>query len=742
MPALIADLLALPANDRYPPLDLSPQQRKDKTLAALVRQLEALAREQPVLMVFEDAHWSDPTSRELLDLTIEKIQGLPVLIFVTFRPEFQPPWSGQSQVMTLTLSRLNRRNGTVLVKCMAGNKTLPDDVIDEIVERTDGVPLFVEELTKSVMETGLRAEDLKKAIAAAPSLAQSVPATLQAPLMARLDGLGTAKGIAQIGSVIGREFSFELLSAVAERPSNELQASLATLVEAGLVFQRGEPPHATFHFKHALIQDAAYGTLLRGPRQHLHARIAEVLAQVFPEAANAIPEVLAQHYSNAGLTEQAVASWRLAGGRAISRSALNEAIAHFTNGLDAIAQLPVDRKNQQLELDFRLNLAAAFVATKGWAAPEYQQQIGLARALAERLGDQERLFWAMYAQWVQLFARAQHESALGAARELITFAERHGGKITKSVAHYCMGATASCRGECTTARDHLERSLALEDPRQAQAVVAVTGRDNAVVTLILLTEILAILGYAGKARVIAEEAIRRGNLLAHVPTLAYAQGAHRNLCVVLRDYTGLEKAADTVLRLAREHNVPRFKPRAWIELGLARAETGSIAEGIRAMRDGLIAWKNMGFRYDLPRHLSMFASAYYNAGEVEEGLRVIGEALSAIESTSERCFEAEVLRLKGELLLARNPPNVDEAEASFLKAIDVARNQSARTWELRAATSLARLWRSQGRSAEARDVLAPIYGWFTEGFDLSDLNDARALLEELNAGIGKAEVAR
>jgi predicted ATPase len=394
--ALIADLLALPANARYPPLDLTPQQRKDKTFAALLRQLEALTREQPLLMVFEDAHWSDPSSRELLDLTIERIQGLPALLFVTFRPEFEPPWTGQSQVMTLTLSRLNRRNGAMLVKRMVGNKGLPDHVVNDIVERTDGVPLFVEELTKSVMQTGLRAEDLRNVIASAPSLALSVPATVHAPLMARLDALGPAKDIAQIGSAIGREFSFELLSAVAERPSDELQAGVDKLVDAGLVIQRGTPPRATYHFKHALIQDAAYGTLLRGPRQRLHARIAEVLARQFPETANAVPEVLAQHYPNAGMVDQAIAFWRIAGERAVTRSAIEEAIAHFTNGLNAIAQLAEGHKRQKLELDCRLSLSEALIAYV--AVSEYREQLARARELAERLGDQERLFRVTWSQ--------------------------------------------------------------------------------------------------------------------------------------------------------------------------------------------------------------------------------------------------------------------------------------------------------------------------------------------------------
>jgi predicted ATPase len=737
---LIADLLLLPSSDRYPSLGLGPQQRKDKTLAALVRQLEALAREQSVLMVFEDAHWSDPSSRELLDLVIEKIQGLPVLIFVTFRPEFETPWSRQSQVMTLTLSWLNRRNGTILVQTMLGNQCLPSDVIDDIVERTDGVPLFVEELTKSVMEAGLRTEELKKTTA--PSLAIMVPATLYASLMARLDALGTAKELAQIGSAIGREFSFELLAAVAKRASNALQAGLDKLVNAGLVFQRGTPPHSTFHFKHALIQDAAYDTLLRGRRQHLHARIAELLAQQFPKTAITVPEVLAQHYAKAGLAEKAAASWQAAGERAVSRSAIEEAIVHFTNGIAAVSQFPEGRKKQKLELDFRLNLAATLIGTKGWAAPEYQQQIAFTRELAERLGDQERLCWAVYAHWVRLFARAEHDLALGAARELMSIAERGDRNITKSTALYCMGTTALCLGELISAREFLERSVALDDPHQAQTVVALTGRDSAVVTLGRLAETYAYLGYAAKAKISLQKAIDRGNLLSHAPSIAFAQSFRVLLGLIFRRYTDSRTATEAVLSLAEEHDLQFFRLYGEIHSNWLQAKAGNAADGIRGIRDGIIARKNRGLRVLLPHFLSMLASAYHKAGEPEEGLHVIGEGLSTIEATSERCEEGEVLRLKGELLLARDPPNIDDAEVSFLKAIDVARHQIAKTWELRAATRLARLRRSQERNAEARDVLAPVYGWFTDDLDLSDLKDARTLLGELNADIGKAEVTR
>ena len=351
--ALIADLLSLPTGDRYPTLSLSPQQRKDKTLAALIRQLEALARERPVLMVFEDAHWSDPSSRELLDLTINRIQRLPVLLILTFRPEFQPAWIGQSHVTTLVLNRLQRRDGEALVKQMLGNRALPDEIVKEIVERTDGVPLFVEELTKSVLETGLGAKDAHKTLALTPSPALAVPVTLHAPLMARLDGLGAAKDIAQFGSAIGREFSFDLLSAVAERPSGELEAGLARLVAAGLIFQRGTPPQATYLFKHALIQDAAYSTLLREPRQRLHARIAEALQERSSETAVEHPEVLAQHYAKAGLADQAAACWLGRWQRAVSRSASAEAIAHFTQR--ARRNCPIGRGAQEARAGVRLS---------------------------------------------------------------------------------------------------------------------------------------------------------------------------------------------------------------------------------------------------------------------------------------------------------------------------------------------------------------------------------------------------
>jgi class 3 adenylate cyclase len=417
--ALIADLLALPANDRYPPLDLTPQQRKDKTFAALLRQLEALTREQPVLMVFEDAHWSDPSSRELLDLTIERIKGLPALLFVTFRPEFEPPWRGQSQVMTLTLSRLNRRNGAVLAKRMVGNKGLPDHVVDDIVERADGVPLFVEELTKSVMERGLRAEDLRNAIASAPSPALSVPATLHAPLMARLDALGPAKEVAQIGSAIGREFSFELVSAVAGQRQTELRVGLDKLVDAGLIFQRGTPPQATFLFKHALIQDAAYGTLLRRQRQSIHKRIAEwLIERTGVDGSFGPPEVIARHCQEAGDDARALTYWEKGGELAEARGASYEAAADFRQALaladkssiasSAAARVPV----------LCMKLGNALMQAEGYNSAEGLRAYRRAREVAKAGGRKEAEAKASIEIGPLLFGICHYQEVLNITSEI------------------------------------------------------------------------------------------------------------------------------------------------------------------------------------------------------------------------------------------------------------------------------------------------------------------------------------
>ena len=417
--SLIAEMLSLSGGERFPPLDLSPQRKKERTLAALLRQLQALARRQPVLMIFEDLHWIDPTSREVLDLTVEKITDLPVLLVATYRPEFQPPWVGGSQVTVIALNRLGRNEGATLVHRLAGNLgALPPDVVDEIVERTDGVPLFVEELTKAVVEAG--ADRGYASISAVPPSSLAVPATLHASLLGRLDRLGpAAKNVAQVGAAIGRDFSYELLAAAAPLAEPELQEALRRLVEAGLVFQRGVPPTAEYLFKHALVQDTAYSTLLRGPRQALHRRIAEALEQRFPDFVETRPEILAHHYGEAAIADKAITYWHLAGKSSVAKSAVREAIAQLRRGLSLLDGLPETRERKQLELDIHVTLTAALMAGKGYADPEVVAALERANRLVTETASvgTPLHFSVLYGLWVSTLqrwgycgrARARHQ---------------------------------------------------------------------------------------------------------------------------------------------------------------------------------------------------------------------------------------------------------------------------------------------------------------------------------------------
>ena len=418
-------MLSLSGGERFPPLDLSPQRKKERTLAALLRQLQALARRQPVLMIFEDLHWIDPTSRELLDLTVEKITDLPVLLVATYRPEFQPPWVGQSQVTVIALNRLGRSEGATLVHRLAGNLgALPPDIVDEIVERTDGVPLFVEELTKAVVEAG--ADRGYASISAVPPSSLAVPATLHASLLGRLDRLGpAAKNVAQVGAAIGRDFSYELLAAAAPLAEPELQEALRRLVEAGLVFQRGAPPAAEYLFKHALVQDTAYSTLLRGPRQALHRRIAEALEQRFPDLVETRPEILAHHYGEAAIADKAITYWHLAGKLSVAKSAVREAIAQLRRGLSLLDGLPETRERKQLELDIHVTLTAALMAGKGYADPEVVAALERAnRLVTETAAVGTPLhFSVLYGLWVSNFNGGAIAAALEHATNFLSSAQ-------------------------------------------------------------------------------------------------------------------------------------------------------------------------------------------------------------------------------------------------------------------------------------------------------------------------------
>jgi class 3 adenylate cyclase/tetratricopeptide (TPR) repeat protein len=725
---LLAELLSVPAGTRCAPLDWSPQRKKARTFEALLRQLESLTRQRPVLKVYEDVHWIDPTSRELLDLVIERVRRWPMLLLITFRPEFQPPWIGQPHVTTMALNRLDLRDGTALVQRIAGNRALSDEVINEIVDRTDGVPLFVEELTKAVVEAG--DAHVTGAVASAPMRRSEVPATLHASLMARLDRLGpAAKEVAQLGAAIGRDFGHELLAAVARQPETELQATIGRLGDSGLVFQRGVPPYATYLFKHALVRDATYASLLKSRRQLLHASIASVLEDRFPEVATTEPERFAHHYTQAGLAEPAVTYWRGAGELAISRSAIFEAVAHLEHGLEALAKLPDNRNRQQTELELRLALAGALISTKSWGALEVRREYERARDLAEQIDDLTSLIRSTWGIWANQWVRDDVPLAVHTAQQLLKLTEARDDVIGRWIGHCMVGMSSFQLAAFSTASEQFQKALALDDLEQARIVCETTGHDVGVPILTYFSRTLAILGFPHQAKLRGDELLVRGRALSHTPSRAYSCNGACMTCWMLRDIAGLGSVANQLRSIVAEDKFPLWLAYSSVFTGWLEIEAGSPEPGCQLIGEGLAKLDTLGQICNQYFVMLLLANGQLRSGKIEKGFDTLDRAEALIRRTGSRSFEAEVHRLRGDLQLARSAN--DDAETSYRRALEIARSQHAKLWEMRAATSLSRLWRDQGKRHEARDVLAPVYNWFTEGLDTPDLVDAKALLDQL-----------
>jgi class 3 adenylate cyclase/predicted ATPase len=713
--AFLADLLSLPDSERHPLPSLSPQRKKERTLEALIRQLEGLARRQPVVMVLEDAHWIDPTSRELLDLAVERVRSLPVLLIVTFRPEFQPPWTGQPQVSVLTLNRLDRRDRTALVAQIAGGKALPEEVVAQIADRTDGVPLFVEELTKSVLESGV------------PLV--GIPTTLHDSLMARLDRLASVRLVAQIGAAIGREFPYPLLRAVSRLPEDELQAALARLVASELVFQRGTPPDAVYAFKHALVQDAAHGSLLRGTRQQLHAQIAEALETHSPELVDSQPELLAQHYAEAGLVEKSVASWDKAARRSAARSAIAEAAAQFQKALDQLALLPDTPERQRQELDLRSGLGAVLLAVKGYAAPETGHASARARELWEQLGSPSEFLRVPFGQSRFHAMRGEYDLALRLDEDLLRLSRQRNDSGGLVLGHTSAGNNLWFVGRFASSRSHLEEVLALYDPISHRSLVHQAGYHPQLASQAILGIVLYCLGYPEQASAWSSAAIAEARSLAHPPSLASSLVLGAFPPLLGGDDSVLGERAEQLVAVTTEQGFAFWGAAGTVYRGWVKVKNGDVAEGISLLRSGSSAYRATGAETAVPYFLALLARACKIAGQVQEAVTRLDDALQIVERTGERWFAAELNRHKGQLLLRQG--HTEAAEELYCKALSIAREQEAKLWQLRAAASLARLRRDQGRPAEARDLLAPVYGWFTEGFDTADLKEAKALLDEL-----------
>jgi class 3 adenylate cyclase/predicted ATPase len=735
--ALLAELLSLANDGRYPSIDLAPQQRRQRTLDALVLQLQALARQNPVLITFEDAHWTDPTSLEAFGQAVNRIATLRVLLIVTFRPEFDPPWIGRPHVTVLTINRLPERAVYALIDCVAAGTFVPANIRQDIVERSDGIPLFVEEMTKAVLEAESE-HAAERTAAGIPSPALAVPASLHASLMARLDRLGAAKAVAQIGAAIGREFSHALLAAVVQQSEAPLGSALNRLVAAGLLFRQGVPPYTSYLFKHALVQDTAYSTLLREPRRALHARIADILESQFAEIAEHQPELLARHCTEAGLIEKSVGLWRKAGERSLERSALVEAAEQLTRALDQISALPATPARRREQIKLQVALITPLIPLKGHAAPETKAAAERARLLieqAESLGepveDPLLLFSVRYAFWVANYVAFSGDAIRDLATQFLMLAEKQGTTVPVMIGHRLMAISLASTGNIVEGRAHYDKALALYDPAEHRPLAMRFGQDAGVTVLCHRSWALFCLGYPEAALADARSAIRYAREIGHAATMMHALAYASFIQIQCGNYPTANALIEELVALANEKDALLWKATAMTHRGWLFARTGKAWDAVHTITSGLNAWRSTRATVWVPLYLSHLARAHADIGNFEDARLRISEAISAVETTNEKLWEAEIHRTAAEIALLSPEPNVAEAEANFARALRVARSQQTKSWELRAAMGMARFWGALGKRDKARRVLAPVYAWFTEGFDTLDLKDAKALLDEL-----------
>jgi class 3 adenylate cyclase/tetratricopeptide (TPR) repeat protein len=716
---LFASLLSLPLPERYAPRETGPLLHRQKTLEMLLAWVLALGEKQPLVLVVEDLHWIDPSTLEWLGLVIEQCPTASVLLLLTHRPNFEPPWPARAHLLPISLSRLGRRHVHELITSTIPAAALPEEIVERIATRSDGVPLFVEELAKRVVES--RGADTL-----------DVPETLQDSLMARLDRLGEAKLVAQLGSAIGREFEYTLLESVARLPDAELREGLGRLVDAELIYQRGLPPRALYTFKHALVQDTAYASLLKSQRKDLHGRVADALEARFPERVAREPEVLARHCEASGRTRQAIAHYQEAGERAAQRFAHAEAVTHLRRGIDLLREFPESEIRDEQELRLRIVLGPPLQAVLGMNSAEVEETYARALSLCQiSLGGIER-FQAL-SGLATYYRNREVTRALDLGEELLTDAERTGEASHLLFAHSTLGVTLHFRGEFSKALAHQDQAIALYDPTEHRSLEFVYGLDPGISSLCLSSISLLQLGHPGRARNRVEAAIEQSREHLHPYSLAYAL----NWGAILHHVCGRPRL---VLKCAEEAIEISTKGRLSQQLGgaviLRASALGLVADAESA--DPAVDSLQRAVRVSQPPPVSgpfwgAIADTFLRHNRLDDALFGVNCWLAYSAEIHAPYWDAEFQRLKGEILLAKDDAVVEEAERFFLRAIATARSQDGRYFELRAALSLARLWSGKGKKVDARNLLAPIYDWFTEGFDTKDLKDSKALLEELES---------
>ncbi|MDH3282703.1 MAG: hypothetical protein OEQ18_16480, partial [Gammaproteobacteria bacterium] len=727
---LLAALLSLPT-DKYRNQEQLPERRKDATVAALLRRLKTLTIQSPVLIVLEDAHWLDPSSTEFFGAVIETVHSLPVLLVISHRPEYEPAWRSPGHETRLSLSRLARRDCAEIVEQMAAGKHLPTEVFEQILSKSDGIPLFIEELTKSVLESDALVEKSNDGVSRGTFRQTAVPDTLQDSLMARLDRLGPVKGIAQTAAVIGREFPFDWLSALSPLDDHALSEALTRLEAAGIISRSGTSPESVFVFRHALVRDAAYNSILLAKRRELHAQAALLLESTYPSPVESQPELIAQHYDEAQTPEKAVKYWHLAGERAVERAANLEAVRHLRSALKCIPSLPEGRGRDELELRLLTLLSPAQLVTRSRAATDIATTLGRARDLAEQLDDPERLVPVTLGMWLIRMTRGEIDAAQKLTQELFQQAERTADNGFILQAHHAAWTIPMYTGNFEEVLRHVDSGVALYDRgRHGNHAFLYLGHDPLTCALALRSVALWMLGFVDQALDCVARAVDTALESNHPPTLVHALSYEGYLHFLREEPKDVAVVAKRLSSIAVEQELTPGVIAAECLVGWAMARKGEADEGVERLRRSINAYKATGELLHLPQRLSMLADAMSITDRISDALDINAEAQTVAVSTGERWYEGMILCQRAQLLrrLGNDPHLI---EMTLCESMGVARRQNAKSVELRAATELARLWIEQGREQDAYDLLVAVCRSFTEGFDTPNLRDAIGLIGEL-----------
>lgn len=725
----VAAMLGVPYEERYGAITLSPKAAKEDTMRALIALVRAECRAGPILLLVEDAHWADPTTIDFLRRMVDQLAEIEALLVITARPEFRPPWRGRPRASAIDLAKLTSEESRVIVSRLSGGKPLPPGLEAQIVARADGVPLFLEELTKGILESGDLVLDGDRYAYSGGSAEVSLPETLRDSLMARLDRAPATKEIAQVAAVIGREFSYELIAGLELMKVEALETGLRLLTASGLASCYGEIPNAVFAFSHALVQDAAYDSLLKSRRRQLHADIARLLEDRWPETRDNSPELLAYHYTAAGQHEAAAPLWLTAGTVAVQRFALPEAISHLRTGLSAVMKAPPTKSRDLLELSYRTTLGPALMAHRGWAHREVSNTLEPAWGLAQALGRRDSFLPILNTLSTHYFCVDQLGESLGWAEKLVKAGGELGddglvitGKRGISAAYYWLGDfTAAQR-----AGDEVRR---LYDYAKHHSLVQATNWDPFTGEGIYRAQYLWIMGYPDQALAASRAMEANARRDGHPFDLAFALTLGAQIFDFLSDSDALMRRTEEAERLGREHGIPLLgEIMVEISRGIAWLRAGRWADGAAQLERGVSHLHGTGHRIWISYLRALQAEGLALGGDPERALTIVNDSVSHMEAGEERSHFAEVLRLKGWLMSLLG--DLDGAETVLRKSLDFARAQQAKSWELRSATTLARLWESRHRGKEALNLLKPVYDWFAEGHETKDLITASQLLEQ------------